>query len=58
VKYDNQNQNILFSGGWDRSVNIWDIRAGKCTASIFGPQIVGEAIDIKSDEHILLTGSH
>ena len=39
-------------------VNIWDIRSGKCTGTISGPQICGEAIDVKEDEKVILTGSN
>ena len=58
VRYDNVNPSIIYSGGWDRAVNIWDVRSGKCVGTIFGPQIVGEAIDVKSETSTLLTGSH
>ncbi len=37
VKFDPVNPNIIYSGGWDCMVNIWDVRASKCTGSIFGP---------------------
>jgi WD40 repeat protein len=37
VKFDQQQPNIIYSGGWDCNVNIWDLRSGKCTGSIYGP---------------------
>lgn len=37
TKFDPLNANVIFSGGWDRTVNIWDIRSGKCSGSIYGP---------------------
>jgi len=58
VKFDPVNPNIIYSGGWDCMVNIWDIRAQKCTGSIYGPQICGDAIDVKEDSRLLLTGSY
>lgn len=51
VKFDPLSPNVIYSGGWDCSVNIWDIRSGKCSGSIYGPQICGEALDIKNDSH-------
>lgn len=56
VKFDESQPNLIYSGGWDCSVNIWDIRTAKCTGSIFGPQICGEAIDVSGTQ--LLTGSN
>jgi COMPASS component SWD3 len=26
VKFDKEEENLLISGGWDRSVKVWDIR--------------------------------
>lgn len=37
VKFDPLNSNVVYSGGWDRMVNIWDIRSGKCSGTIYGP---------------------
>ena len=57
AKFDRIDGNLIYSGGWDRTVLIWDIRQGKRTAGqIQGPQICGEAIDSKGPK--LLTGSH
>jgi COMPASS component SWD3 len=58
VKFDQNSPNLIYSGGWDCMVNIWDLRTGRCSGTIFGPQICGEAIDIKDDSITLLTGSH
>lgn len=27
AKFDQENPNIIYSGGWDRNLNIWDLRA-------------------------------
>jgi hypothetical protein len=37
-------------------VNIWDIREGKSIATICGPKIAGDSIDIR-DEYVL-TGAN
>jgi COMPASS component SWD3 len=55
VKYDKEDQNLLVSGGWDKTVLVWDIRTGEAVKSIFGPYIGGESLDIH--DGIILTGS-
>lgn len=30
VKIDPTTPHIVYSGGWDRTVNIWDMRSGNC----------------------------
>jgi len=55
VKYYNADPNILISGGWDDTVQIWDMREGCAVRSIFGPHICGDALDIK--DGVILTGS-
>lgn len=46
---------ILLSGGWDSTVQIWDLRLGHTVRSIHGPWICGDAIDVKGNK--VLTGS-
>ena len=58
LKFDPINPNGLWSGGWDSTVQGWDLRTGKVTSTIYGPQICGQAIDIHPDKQMLLTGSH
>ena len=56
VKYAGiQQPNILLSGGWDRTIQIWDTRAKEAIGSIYGPEICGEGIDFR--DNVLLTGS-
>ena len=46
AKFDLGNPNVIYSGGWDRNINIWDIRAGMIPkATICGPFVCGDAID-------------
>jgi len=47
--------NILASGGWDSSVQFYDIRTSSITGTVYGPHICGDAIDLK--DNTLLTGS-
>ena len=58
VRFDYNHPNILYSGGWDRNVVMWDLRQGGHHAGvIYGPLIAGEAIDVDSRHHLLVTGS-
>lgn len=58
VRFDSANQNILASGGWDNTVQIYDIRKKGPVASIYGPHVCGDAIDFKNDGYTMLTGSY
>mmetsp|Transcript_11368 Transcript_11368/g.15654 ORF Transcript_11368/g.15654 Transcript_11368/m.15654 type:complete len:345 (+) Transcript_11368:34-1068(+) len=48
-------ENLILSGGWDNTVQLWDIRIGYAVRSIFGPHICGDSLDIVGKE--VLTGS-
>ena len=52
------NPNILFSGGWDNTMQVYDIREKGPVASIFGPHVCGDAIDVRNDGYTVLTGSY
>lgn len=53
VKFDPFNENIVYSGGWDKRVVRWDLRIGKPDSmGINGPLICGDGIDI-IENHIL-----
>ena len=58
VRFDPQNSNMLSSGGWDNTVQIYDIRKKGPVGSIYGPHICGDAIDYYNDGFTLLTGSY
>ena len=55
VKYKPDDPNVILSGGWDNTVQFWDIRAECSVRSIYGPHICGDALDIKDGK--ILTGS-
>lgn len=46
---------MLASGGWDNTIQFYDMRTNSVSASIYGPHICGDSIDFKDYE--LLTGS-
>jgi COMPASS component SWD3 len=58
VKFNQNDPNVIASGGWDNTVQIYDIRRRGPVASMYGPHICGEAIDFRSDGTTLLTGSY
>lgn len=37
---------MVVSGGWDNTVQIWDIRVGGAVRMFYGPHICGEAVDM------------
>jgi WD40 repeat protein len=47
---------MLYSGGWDRNVKIWDLRSQSVTHNINGPMISGDSVDMTDDGKTLLTG--
>jgi COMPASS component SWD3 len=55
LKYFPSDENILLSGGWDNTVQIWDVRANASVRSIFGPHLCGDAMDVH--KNTILTGS-
>jgi WD40 repeat protein len=58
VKFDSEDSNLLFSGGWDKNVILWDLRASSRVGAISGPLICGDAIDTNANTFKLLTGSY
>ena len=58
VKFNPLNSNMIASGGWDNTVQIFDLREKGPIHSIFGPHICGDTIDFKNDGYTLLTGSY
>jgi WD40 repeat protein len=55
IIWDNTNSSIIFSGGWDNKVLMWDLRTSKAVRKFGGPIICGDSIDV-SDSY-LITGS-
>lgn len=55
VKVLPTDDNVVVTGGWDNTVQVWDVRAGYAVRSIFGPHICGDSLDIFGDT--VVTGS-
>jgi COMPASS component SWD3 len=49
---------IIVSGGWDDTVQIWDIRVPNPVRRIFSPRICGDSIDFNDAGTLMLTGSY
>merc|ERR1712007_331665 len=45
------------TGGWDNTVQFWDLRKGHAVRAIFGPHVCGDAVDVAQDGDTILTGS-
>lgn len=56
VRFMPYSKNVLVSGGWDNTIQIWDVRTGRAERYVFGPHIAGDALDVTSTGRIL-TGS-
>lgn len=55
VNFHKENLNLLISGGWDNTIQFYDVRQGVVVNSLYGPHICGDAIDTQG--YTLLTGS-
>jgi len=56
-KFNVNAPNQIISGGWDRQVRFWDVRANRMTASIGGKtSISGDGVDISQDNNYVVTG--
>uniref|UniRef100_A0A7S0YQK3 Anaphase-promoting complex subunit 4 WD40 domain-containing protein n=1 Tax=Hemiselmis tepida TaxID=464990 RepID=A0A7S0YQK3_9CRYP len=55
LKYSVDDPNLILSGGWDNTIQIWDVRQDVPVRSCFGPHITGDAVDLKG--HEILSGS-
>mmetsp|Transcript_20986 Transcript_20986/g.45383 ORF Transcript_20986/g.45383 Transcript_20986/m.45383 type:complete len:447 (+) Transcript_20986:146-1486(+) len=53
----NHGSNIILSGGWDNSVQVWDLRIGHAVRAIFGPGISGDGLDVDAAGKSVLTAS-
>lgn len=56
AKFVSTDANLLVSGGWDSNIHIWDIRDRRSIATIYGPSLSGDSLDIKNG--LILTGSY
>eukprot|EP00999_Lentomonas_sp_LEN2_P002081 NODE_328_length_1629_cov_114.444740_g296_i0.p1 GENE.NODE_328_length_1629_cov_114.444740_g296_i0~~NODE_328_length_1629_cov_114.444740_g296_i0.p1 ORF type:complete len:364 (+),score=55.39 NODE_328_length_1629_cov_114.444740_g296_i0:70-1092(+) len=55
LKFAPNDPKVLVSGGWDNTLQIWDLRTYRAQGSIFGAYITGDSMDMHRDT--ILTGS-
>ena len=56
LKFDPTNPSLLFSGGWDEIIYLWDLRKPNTSAHyLTGPLISTESMDVLDDK--LISGS-
>ncbi|CCI47183.1 unnamed protein product [Albugo candida] len=56
LKYHPKMEHVIISGGWDDTIQIWDVRIGLSVRGIYGPHLAGDAVDV-NDQNEILTGS-
>eukprot|EP00413_Alexandrium_margalefii_P028655 CAMPEP_0204569132 /NCGR_PEP_ID=MMETSP0661-20131031/37577_1 /ASSEMBLY_ACC=CAM_ASM_000606 /TAXON_ID=109239 /ORGANISM="Alexandrium margalefi, Strain AMGDE01CS-322" /LENGTH=356 /DNA_ID=CAMNT_0051577213 /DNA_START=68 /DNA_END=1135 /DNA_ORIENTATION=+ len=57
LKYHPTEPNIVLSGGWDNTVQIWDTRRGHSVRSLWNCYLCGDAVDFSAAGGEILTGS-
>lgn len=53
IKWNPQDQNIFYSGGWDKTVFFWDVRTKTSINKLYGMYIGGQAIDYLDGQMLL-----
>lgn len=56
MKFSKDHPNLLFTGSWDQTLKVWDIRVGKPVRSIYGLKVYGDCLDTNKD--LLLCGNY
>lgn len=57
VKGLKNDPNLFFSGGWDASVRLWDVRVPETSVRKFGgPMVSADSLDLKNN--VLLAGNY
>lgn len=55
VVFKEDDPQVLLSGGWDQTVQVWDLRVHRSVRHISGPYVCGDAVDVQGSQ--VLTGS-
>jgi WD40 repeat protein len=57
VKFHPLDPNVLISGGWDNTIQIWDTRLQHSVRSIYGPHICGDSLDFTDNGEKIMSGA-
>jgi len=57
LKYHPLQPNLIVSGGWDNTVQVWDLRMGHSVRSLWNCYLCGDSVDFTQDGSQILTGS-
>eukprot|EP01060_Flectonema_neradi_P024846 TRINITY_DN33719_c0_g1_i1.p1 TRINITY_DN33719_c0_g1~~TRINITY_DN33719_c0_g1_i1.p1 ORF type:complete len:326 (+),score=63.08 TRINITY_DN33719_c0_g1_i1:49-1026(+) len=57
VKWFPGSEHLLISGGWDKTVQLWDTRVDHATGTLYGAYLCGDALDITPDGKQVITAS-
>jgi WD40 repeat protein len=57
LKYHPTHPHIVLSGGWDNTVQMWDMRKGHSVRSLWNCYLCGDSVDFSSDGESILSGS-
>eukprot|EP00993_Chasmostoma_nieuportense_P001544 NODE_2416_length_1183_cov_129.358902_g2212_i1.p1 GENE.NODE_2416_length_1183_cov_129.358902_g2212_i1~~NODE_2416_length_1183_cov_129.358902_g2212_i1.p1 ORF type:complete len:361 (-),score=66.62 NODE_2416_length_1183_cov_129.358902_g2212_i1:96-1178(-) len=55
VKWHPKDPNVLLTGGWDRTIRMWDVRQPNTVRQWFGPYLCGQGLDVMGNT--VVTGS-
>lgn len=55
ARYQHNDGNVIVSGGWDTTIQLWDLRAGHSVYSYYGPNVCGDSLDVV--DNYLIAGS-
>ena len=58
TKFNQSDPNMLVSGGWDNTVQVYDLRYRGPVHAIFGPNVCGDSIAFRNDGVTMVTGSY
>lgn len=58
IKFHPKDPNILMSGGWDSTIQIWDRSLNQSIKSLYHPHVCGESLDYDEKGLEILAGSH
>ena len=58
VKFHPSDTNMVVTAGWDKTVQVWDLREHKPVRHVYNPFVCGDTLDIDVQRNVLLTGSY